>query len=72
MRIERIRELDVELISYLFQTAGMEISAANGRFFQSEDNILLVAEEAGTPAGFCTPTSWRLPCGEAEDVPVFH
>ena len=51
MRIERIRELDVELISYLFQTAGMEISAANGRFFQSEDNILLVAEEAGTPAG---------------------
>ena len=43
MRIERIRELDVELISYLFQTAGMEISAANSRFFQSEDNILLVA-----------------------------
>lgn len=52
MSIERIHELDAGLVSYLFQAAGMEVGQANGRFFQAEDNILLVAKEDGEPAGF--------------------
>ncbi len=52
MKVERMRELDGKLISHLFQAAGMAFIAANGTFFQDEDNILLVAREGGQPAGF--------------------
>jgi len=64
--IERIHELDAELVSYLFQAAGMEVGQANGRFFQAEDNILLVAKEDGEPAGFLYAyiLELRMPCGQ--------
>jgi len=52
VRIKRIYKPDTELVIYLYRKAGMKHQVTNRRFFDKEDNILLVSFIDDIPCGF--------------------